>query len=200
VPRQETACRYCYGSARIRMKMIGFSDDMVDRIENNVRLAEAEPRERELVLFCRNLARSKPRPSRAARDQMMQSGFSALETAELAFVVAAVGFCNRVSTLLAMPPELGMESEGKKMKGIWNKLSAWLPAKKPTIAFPPPDYPPPTFEGPYGGLVKTLESSPAAAVLENMLKSAFSSDVLPRRTLVLMFAVVAHTLQCGLCE
>ena len=114
VTSQENACRYCYGSARGRMKMIGFSDEMIDRIERNVQLAEAEPRERELVLFCRNLARSKPRPSRQAREQLQRVGFSALETAELAFVVAAVGFCNRVSTLLAVPPELEMEAKRRR--------------------------------------------------------------------------------------
>jgi alkylhydroperoxidase family enzyme len=200
VTSQENACRYCYGSARVRMKMIGFSDEMIDRIERNVQLAEAEPRERELVLFCRNLARSKPRPSRAARVQMMNVGFSALETAELAFVVAAVGFCNRVSTLLAMPPELGMESVFGKEKGIWHKLSAWLPGKKPTMSLPPPNYPPASFQGPYGGLVQTLADSPAAPPLEVMLNGAFASKVLPQRTLMLMFAVVAHTLECGLCE
>jgi len=54
VTSQENACRYCYGSARVRMKMLGFTDEMVDRIERNVQLVEAEPRERELVQFCRN--------------------------------------------------------------------------------------------------------------------------------------------------
>jgi uncharacterized peroxidase-related enzyme len=200
VTSQENACRYCYGSARVRMKMIGFSDEMIDRIERNVRLAEAEPRERELVLFCRNLARSKPRPSRAAREQMMKVGFSELETAELAFVVAAVGFCNRVSTLLAIPPELGMESMLGKEKGIWHKLSAWLPGKKPGMTLPPANYPPATFEGPFGSLVRTLADSPAAPPLEVMLNGAFTSTVLPRRTLTMMFAVVAHTLECQICE
>ena len=109
VTSQENACRYCYGSARVRMKMIGFTDEMIDRIERNAQLVEAEPRERELVHFCRNLARSKPRPSRQAREQMREVGFSELQTAELAYMVAMVGFCNRVSTLLAVPPELEME-------------------------------------------------------------------------------------------
>jgi alkylhydroperoxidase family enzyme len=180
--------------------MIGFTDEMIDRIERNAQLAEAEPRERELVMFCRNLARSKPRPSRAAREQMKKVGFSDLETAELAFVVAAVGFCNRTSTLLAMPPELGMEAMGGKEKGIWHKLSAWLPGKKQGMSLPPPNYPPATFQGPFGSLVRTLADSPAAPVLEVILKGAFSSEVLPRRTLALMFAVVAHTLECQLCE
>lgn len=200
VTSQENACRYCYGSARFRMKMIGFSDEMIDRIERNVQLVEAEPRERELVQFCRNLARSKPRPSRAAREQMLKVGFSTLQTAELAFVVMAVGFCNRVSTLLAMPPEIEMEAQGKKAKGIWNKLSAWLPNKKQAFSLPPPNHPPPTFKGPHGELVRTLKDSPTAATLEAILNSGFSSHVLPRRTLCLMFAVIAHTLECEINE
>jgi len=200
VTSQENACRYCYGSARVRMKMIGFTDEMIDRIERNVQLVEAEPRERELVQFARNLARSKPRPARQAREKMKEIGFTAEQTAELAMAVAVVGFCNRVSTLLGMPPELEMEQEGSKAKGIWNKLSAWLPGKRPELKFPAPDYPPPTFKGPYGNLVRSLDGTPSAPVLEHMLNGAFSSDVLPRRTLSLIFAVVAHTLQCEICE
>jgi uncharacterized peroxidase-related enzyme len=200
VTSQENACRYCYGSARGRMKMIGFTDEMIDRIERNVQLADAEPRERELVSFCRNLARSKPRPSRRAREQLMQVGFSALETAELAFVVAEVGFCNRVSTLLAVPPDIEMEAHARKAPGLWSKLSAWLPGKRPEMNIPPPNHPPPRFDGPYASLVRALEGSPAAAFLEVMLKEAFSSLTLPRRTLSLIFAVIAHTLQCDLCE
>jgi uncharacterized peroxidase-related enzyme len=199
VTSQENACRYCYGSARFRMKMIGFSDEMIDRIERNAQLVEADPRERELVRFCRNLARSKPRPSRQAREALQAVGFSALATAELAAVVALVGFCNRVSTLLAVPPELEMEAQATKMKGMWSRLTAWLP-KRDAPRLPPPVYPPPTFTGPYGSVIQALEGSPVAAVLEGTLNAAFASTRIPRRTMHLMFAVVARTLDCTLCE
>jgi uncharacterized peroxidase-related enzyme len=199
VTSQENACRFCYGSARVRMKMIGFSDEMIDRIERNVQLVEADPRERELVTFCRNLARSKPRPSRQAREELHAVGFTPRGTAELAAVVAIVGFCNRVSTLLAMPPDLQMEAQGKRMKGLWNKLTAWLP-RKDDMALPPPNAPPATFAGPYGNVLRALEGSPAADVLEATLNRAFSSPRLPARTVTLMFAVVARTLECALCE
>ena len=199
VTSQENACRYCYGSARFRMKMIGFSDEMIDRIERNVQLVEADPRERELVQFCRNLARSKPRPSRQAREALQAVGFSPLATAELAAVVALVGFCNRVSTLLAVPPELEMEAEAKKMKGIWNKLTAWLP-KRDAPRMAPPSYPAPTFSGPHGSVLEPLEGAPIAAVFEGTLNAAFASTRIPRRTMNLIFAVVARTLDCELCE
>src|SRR5262245_34877263 len=200
VTSQENACRYCYGSARVRMKMMGFTDEMVDRIERNVQLVEAEPRERELVQFCRNLARSKPRPARKAREQMRDVGFTDLQTAELAYAVSAMDFGNRVATLLAVPPELEMEAEGNKAKGIWQKLSSWVPGKKAERGLPPADYPPPTFKGPYADLVRSLEGSPTSSTLEAVLNRAFSSETLPRRTLSLIFAVIAHTLQCERCE
>ena len=201
VTSQENACRYCYGSARVRMKMIGFTDEMLDRIERNVQLVEAEPRERELVQFCRDLARSKPRPSRAAREKMREVGFTARQTVELALMVAMVGLCNRISTLIAVPPELEMEAQSKGMKGLWNKLSAWLPSKTQTRGgLAPPDCPPPNFKGPYGSLVRALDGAPGGSVLEATLNNAFASEVLPRRTLSLIFAVIAHTLECQLCE
>jgi len=88
----------------------------------------------------------------------------------------------------------------RKTKGLWGKLSAWLPGKRPGLDMPAPDYPPPRFDGPYGTLVRTLEGSPSAALLEGVLNAAFSSPILPRRTLSLIFAVVARTLECQLCE
>jgi uncharacterized peroxidase-related enzyme len=199
VTSQENACRYCYGFARIRMKMIGFSDEMIDRIERNVQLVEADPRERELVTFCRNLARSKPRPARTAREALQAVGYSPLATAELAATVALVGFCNRVSTLLAVPPELEVESEGKKVKGVWNKLASWLP-KREGPRIPPPTHPPPTFKGPYGNVLTPLGGAPIAAAFEATLNAAFSSPRLPRRATALIFAAIARTLDCEICE
>src|SRR4029079_7164794 len=110
------------------------------------------------------------------------------------------GFCNRTSTLLAVPPEVEMEAASSKMKGMWNKLSAWLPGKQPVRNIPPPTHPAPTCKGPFAGVVRALEGSPGAAMLEATLSRAFSSDVLPRRTLDLIFAVVAPTLECKICE
>jgi len=197
VTAQENACRYCYGIARTRMRMLGFTEEMVDRIENNARLAEADPEERELVKFCRNLARSKPRPSRAAREALESVGYSQLQTVELAWVTASASFCNRVSTLLAVPPELEMERSAPK-QNLWSSLKAWLPgaaAPKP----PPLGYPPPTATGMLGELVAVLQDSPGAAVLEATVKAAFEKTTLRRRTVCLMFAVVSHTLGSSFC-
>ena len=149
VTSQENACRYCYGIARTRMRMFGFSEEMLDRIERRAQLADADDRERELVRFCRDLARSKPRPAKKARETMASVGFTSQQTAELAFVVAASGFCNRVSTIIGATPETELENMAPKTS-LWQKLSAWIPGKVQMPRIPPPEYPAPTFEGAFG--------------------------------------------------
>ncbi len=197
VTAQENACRYCYGVARMRMRMLGFTEEMVDRIERSAQLAEADPEERELVRFCRNLARSKPRPSREARKALESVGYSSLQVVELAFTTAAASFCNRTSTLLAMPPEFDMERAAPK-KNLWSTLKGFLPNSQRSGAAPP-EYPAPTATGMLGEIVGVLEGSPGAAVLEGTVQACLTKSALPRRTICLVFAVIAHALGSRLC-
>ena len=199
---QENACRYCYGSARVRMKMMGFTDEMVDRIERNVQLVEAEPRERELVQFCRNLARSKPRPSRQAREQMQKVGFSrARRPRSWPSSSASVGFCNRVSDAAGGSARARHGGGGEKIKGIWHKLSAWLPGKKQGPK-------PPSGRLSAADLQGTVRQPGARArgfaggrgARGDPEQRVHVRSVLPRRTLNLIFAVVAHALECQISE
>ena len=178
--------------------MLGFTEEMVDRIERSAQLAEADPEERELVRFCRNLARSKPRPSRAARAILEAVGYSPLQTVELAWVTAAASFCNRVVDALAVPPELEMERAAPKLS-LWDSLKSWLPGSEP--AGPPaPVYPPPTANGNAGrarrGCSMGLPGRPSSKAT---IQAALTTSTLPRRTVCLVFAVVAHTLGSSLC-
>ncbi len=155
VTSQENACRYCYGVARTRMRMLGFSEEMLERIERRAQLADADDRERELVRFCRDLARSKPRPAKKARETMESVGFTAEQTAELAYVVAATGFCNRVSTIIGANPETEFEQMAPKTS-LWKRLSAWMPSSAPSPSPAPSDYATPTFTSPFSNLVRLL--------------------------------------------
>jgi alkylhydroperoxidase family enzyme len=116
---------------------------------------------------------------------------------ELAFATAAASFCNRTSTLLAMPPEFDMERKAPK-KNLWNTLKAFLPGgQNPDPAGPV--YPPPTATGMLGEIVGVLEGSPGAAVLEATVQACLTKSALPRRTICLVFAVIAHALGSKLC-
>jgi uncharacterized peroxidase-related enzyme len=198
VTAQENACRYCYGVARMRMRMLGFTEEMVDRIERSAQLAEADPEEQELVRFCRNLARSKPRPSLEARKVLESVGYSPLQVVELAFDTVASSFCNRTSTLLAMPPEFDMERTAPK-KNLWSSLKAFLPGSQRHPSIPRPTSPKSAGIPMLGELVEVLEGSPGAEVLERTVQACLTKSALPRRTICLVFAVIAHALGSKLC-
>ncbi len=199
VTSQENACRYCYGVGRASMRMLGFTDEVIDQVEGRAQLAEADQREREMLAFCRNLARSKPRPSRDARRRLEEIGFTPIQVTELAYIVASAGLCNRMATLLAVPPELELERMVPP-GNLWKKLSSWLPGHAPSKRPKPPSYPEPSAQGPFAVLTGILAGSPAAGVLQATLQGALESSTLPRRTALIMFAVIARTLDCDVCE
>lgn len=200
VTSQENSCRYCYGVAHAQMRMLGFSERVVEEVESRAQLAEADPADRELLKFCRNLARSKPRPSREARRALEAVGFSSVQSAEIAWTVASSAFGNRIATLMATPPEVEMEAHASRTESLWQKLSSWLPGKATPARPPPPPAAPPQGGGEFGALVEILRGTSAAATLERSLGNAFSGSLLPRRTILLMFAVVSRTLDCAICE
>ena len=109
VVAQENSCRYCYGKNRAVLKILGRSEAFIDGIERDLRVAELDEREGALLAFCRNLARSRPRPARAEREALMRLGYSALAVTEVAAAVAGSCFYNRVGTLMACPLELELE-------------------------------------------------------------------------------------------
>lgn len=200
VTAQENSCRYCYGANRAYMKILGYSESFISRIERDVHMAELDDKERAFIAFCRNLARSRPRPAKADRDALVQLGYAPLAVHEMAFLVAMGCFYNRIGILLACPPELKFE---RFANGIGGRLAGWarpllrlLPARRGHTRPVPPIDPARLHQGPFGPVVATLAGLPAAALLKKTLDHAFASTVLPRATKALMFAVVARTLDC----
>jgi len=193
---QENACRYCYGAARALLRIQGYGDALITQLERETQLAELDEREQAFVAFCRDLARSKPRPGRAAREKLIALGYSPLTVLEIAFVIALNCFGNRITTLLACPPPLGLE----RMAYSW-----WFAPLRPLLgrmmgrAAPILEMPPFQEES-ASAVALALRGLPAAGLLDQTLRDAFDSPVLPRQTKALMFAVIARSLQCLRCE
>ncbi|MEO8165367.1 MAG: hypothetical protein ABI619_08215 [Betaproteobacteria bacterium] len=91
------------------MKVLGYPEAFIQQVERDVHMAEMDAKERGFIAFCRNLARSRPRPSRAARDALLGLGYSLAQVNEMAFTISIGCFYNRVSTLIACPPEQKFE-------------------------------------------------------------------------------------------
>jgi alkylhydroperoxidase family enzyme len=204
VTAQENACRYCYGANRAYMKILGYSESFISRIERDVQLAELEDRDRACIDFYRNLARSRPRPPAKERDKLIDLGYSPPAVNEMAFTVAICCFYNRVATFVACPPEAGFERLANGVVGRLIGLVAPIMAVLSRVsrrgspngsveAFNP------TISS-FAPVIAPLANLPSFKVMDSMLQGAFASNVLPIATKALMFAVVARTLGCSTCE
>jgi alkylhydroperoxidase family enzyme len=197
VVSQENSCRYCYGAARAHMHILGYSERVISQIEREMQLAELDEKDEAFIRFCRNLARSNPRPARAQREEMIRLGFSQQQVKEAAFLIANHCFHNRVATFLAAPPVLGYERLGRSFLG--RLLRPMLATANRRSVPVPADFVAPAGAR-FASITGALAGLPAAYLLDQTLNGAFDSPVLSRRIKALMFAVVARMLECGFCQ
>lgn len=199
VTAQENSCRYCYGANRAYMKILGYSESFISGIERDAQVAELDEKERNFIAFCRNLARSRPRPAKADFEALVRLGFAPLAVREMAAVIAMSCFYNRLGILMASPPEYAFERMANGFAGRLIGLAAPLVRALQAARSAPPQK---TMDaaalsrGPFGAIVATLAGLPEAAIFRTALDGAFASTVLPRHTKALMFAVAARTLEC----
>jgi alkylhydroperoxidase family enzyme len=200
VTAQENACRYCYGANRALLKIFGYPESVISRIERDMRVAELDEKEHGFIAFCRNLARSRPRPARADREALLRLGYSPLAVSEMAYLIAMGCFYNRLGVLLACPPEHALERIANGVIGRVMGLASPLMLAVMSWRARPNGRVLHTVQalsnGPFGPVVAALEGLPAGGLLRSALDGALASTQLPRPTRALMFAVVARTLGC----
>lgn len=200
VTAQENACRYCYGANRALLKIFGWSESFVGRLEREATLAELDEKGRAFIAFCRSLARSRPRPMKAECDALVALGFSREAVVEMALMIALSCNHNRIGVLSACPPERLLE---RLADGALAFLTRPLLRFAMSLQRPPQ---PPAGDaarlsaGPFGAILAEAAGVPAATIFRKALDGAFASAVLPRTTKALMFAVVARTLGCRTSE
>ena len=196
VVSRDNSCRFCYGTQRALMRLLGYEGDAIDRLERD-ELIDSDPGSQLALDFARKLSRGSPRPGAEQLAALGRAGRSPDEIAELTFAAASTVFANRVSTLVALPPA-SIEGAGYQLAGRLLRpfLSRWVkpPQWKKREAPPVPN------EGVGAAVVAALGTSPAAGVLRRAIDAALDSPVLPRRTKLLMIAVIARALQCARCE
>lgn len=200
VSAQENACRYCYGVARSQLKLLGFDDAWLDRVQRDADLAGTDERERALLRFCRSLARSDPRPGRSEREQLERLGWSPLAVVEITHAIAVACFANRIATFIALPAEVELESVtsgalGHLLRPVvrwWLRRLESRPPLRKTVASA-------AEEEAFGPLVALLEGFDGAWSLREAIRAAYESPLLPRRTKAWIFAVVGRAIGCHLC-
>jgi len=178
------------------MRILGYSDRVISQIERETQLAELDAKDQAFIRFCRNLARSNPRPAHAERAEMIRLGFSPTAITEAAFMIVVHCFNNRVATFLACPPVVMYERLGRSFLG--RLLRPMLATANRRSVPVPSDYKLATG-APFAEITNALSGLPAAYLLHEALTGAFDSPVLSRRVKALMFGVVARMLECRFC-
>jgi alkylhydroperoxidase family enzyme len=195
VVSQDNSCRYCYGVQRAVLKIQGYRDDYIDRLLRDFHLADLAPADRAALDLARRISRADPRPGRREFEAVTTAGLGREAAAEVAAMAAASIFMNRVSTLLALPPESLEKVVEKPFFRLLRPLMAWKMRGKRRAPEPPPPN-----AGPGARIVAALGDSPVAGVFRRSIDGAWASTVLPRRTKALMLAVIAKALGCAHAE
>jgi alkylhydroperoxidase family enzyme len=194
VASQENACRYCYGMSRAIMKMWGYSEKQVQDLENKATLADGLTRR--VVEFSRKLARSNPSPAREDHEALVAAGLRPEAVAEIAACVVKACFANRAATFLALPPNEAFERLPETFIG---RIQGFLMRRKllPHKAPPPLEF---RNEGPCAPIIAAAGETHMALWLRGLADGWISSRLIPRRSRVLMLAVIARQLGSRLCE
>lgn len=190
---RDNSCRFCYGAQRAFLEMMGYGDDDLDRLERDVHGAGLAPADVAALDFARQVSRANPRPGHGDLAALARVGFSPPAVAELAFAAAVTVFANRVSTLLALPTEPWMRAARHPLVRIARPLVRWWFGHRRHAPAPLPEPNGP----PCAEVVAALAGSPAARVLRRVIDDAFGSPLVPRRTKLLVLAVVARATSCA---
>jgi AhpD family alkylhydroperoxidase len=196
---QDNSCRYCYNAQRAMLRLQGYPEDRIQRLEQDFYVAELDEHDRLAIEFVRRLSRANPLPSGPELKLLQDAGFDEEEVKELAFRASFTVFGNRLTTLPAMPYD-----QVPALTSRW-----WVRLLRPLLARrirqgqrrgSPEFLEPGQRIGPYSYLVLALDGLPVARVLRELLDAAWTSPILPPRTKALVFAVVARGLGASLAE
>ena len=105
VVAMDNSCRHCYGAFRSMLKIMGYSEAMIRKLEESLAVNELTNKEKAALEFARKVSRSAPRPSESDLQELTAAGFSAIEIAEIAYLAGNNACGNRLATLLALPPD-----------------------------------------------------------------------------------------------
>jgi alkylhydroperoxidase family enzyme len=198
VVAMDNSCRHCYGAFRSMLKIMGYSETLIRKLEETIATNKLTRKEKAALEFARKISRSAPRPSKSELQELTAAGFSPIEIAEIAYLAGINACGNRLATLLALPPDPLEEIAANwftKLKRPFSRKDFQTSISRVFT----PSYPS-GYLGPGGRILEALRGCPACAALATVLKGAWSSTITTRRVKALIFAVVARGLDCSAFE
>ncbi len=194
VVSRDNACRFCYGSFRTALRVAGYTEAELDRLEEELHHRRGSETTRTVLRFALTISRGRigKGPSVAA---LREAGHAPTAIREIVGAVVLGGFVNRVGTMLAVPIDEAQEQRTDRWYFpvlrplLGSVLAGWRHLQQPT--------PSPLREvdciGPFADVLSHLRGTQVGRVLHAMATEWLDKEgALPRRTKLLMLAVVAR--------
>jgi alkylhydroperoxidase family enzyme len=193
VVSQDNSCRYCYTATRNVMKIIGFPEARIRRLEDAFFGADLSQAERGVLDFARCVSRGSPLATCQDGSPLVSAGYSLDAVKEIAFFATASVFFNRVSTLPALPPA-EVDLAGRWYVRLLRPLIARRIIRRHVST--QESLTPEQRLGPFAEFVNALDGLPAASRLRAVLDDAWGTTALSTRVKALVFAVIARGIGC----
>lgn len=197
---QNNSCRYCFSSMRVILRMMGLPEAHIRRLEEDALSADLDPGELAAMRFARRLSRSNPLVSPENLEPLHAAGYSTEAIKEIALVAATMDAVNRISTFPALPPadydRIPKARVFRPLLRFLNRryVAKWRPGAPDYFAQEIPK------DAPFGFLFAKFDGLPMGRGAWSIADEAWRSDILPRRSKALIFAVVARALGCEASE
>jgi alkylhydroperoxidase family enzyme len=198
VVSQENSCRYCYAATRTALRILGFSEPRIRRLEEDFLSADLTARQKAALEFVRCVARAAPLATVGDARPLLDAGYRADAVKELALLAALNIFYNRLSTMAALPPETMAGMANRWSVRLLRPLIAGYLRRRP--AAHPNHLGSEQRQGPFAAFVNAFDGLPVAPRLRTVIDEVWSSAGLGRRIKGLVFAVVARGLGCARSE
>lgn len=194
---QDNSCRYCYAATRSTMRILGFPEARIRRLEENHLGADLSRVEIAALDFARSVSRAAPLASGPEWQPLIDLGASREAIKEIAFHAAANVYFNRTSTLPALPPDqMDLISHWyvRLLRPFFARMmrSPRIKGSTPLTAA--------QRQGPFAEVVNALDGLPGAPRLRGIIDEAWAAPVLEQGTKALIFAVTARGLGCAVSE
>lgn len=190
---QDNSCRHCYGAQRAMLKIFGYSEQAIEKLERDLLIADISEMDRAALEFVRAFSRANPLPGPKAYRALIDAGYTDRAFKEIAFLAAMTCFGNRVSTPLAVRPEYDLEAFVElPIPGFVRRFIAWSYERMPHFPFDPPK----PRRHPFATLVEAFEGTSYGGMLDRILDDAWTSPYLSTRTKALIFAVLGRAIGC----
>lgn len=202
VVARDNACRFCYGSFRVFLRVAGYSSAELNRLEEKLYLNTENDPEHPAFKFAVSISQGRLE-QKSTIAQLQKVGYEAKAIREIAGIAVTATLINRVATMLSVPLNESAESFTSQwffdllQPVVQGLLEGWQQYATPTMAPLDTD----EVEGPLGPWIRRLRGTCVGSVIHDCTRKWLRCDsALPLRTKLFVLAVIARGLNAAALE